>query len=191
MKNLFDIIFLRNEHVCPWWLCFTFDNIFRKLFHNPNLILAKHIKSGDIVLDVGAGQGFFTIPMANIVGPKGKVIAMDIQSKMLEILKKKAVKYQVDDRIFPKIVSDEKLILDSSLDFALAFWMVHEVPNRQIFLQSIYDALKPNMPLLIVEPILHVTRKKLEDTIIIAQKVGFKEIDRPKISFSKSVLLLK
>lgn len=69
--------------VCPWWLCFTFDNPLRKLLHNPEAILGSYIQPGTNVIDLGAGMGYFSIPMAKLVGPAGHVTAIDIQTKML------------------------------------------------------------------------------------------------------------
>ena len=191
MKSILDTIFVRDKHVCPWYCCFTFDNIFRKLFQNPYEILSQHIKSGDYVLDIGPGQGYFTIPIAKMVGEKGKVIAIDIQAKMLEILEKKASVANVQKRIVTQLIKDETFGSEYPADFALAFWMVHEVPNRQMFLQSIYNSLQPGGNLLIAEPLLHVTAKSLDETIKIAENIGFQNIARPKIFFSRSVLLEK
>ena len=57
MSKISDLVFVRDKHVCPWWCCFTFDNIFRKLIHNPYKILSPYIKEGDTILDVGSGMG--------------------------------------------------------------------------------------------------------------------------------------
>jgi len=60
MKNPFDCLFVRERHVCPWWLCFTFDNLIRKLLHNPENILAPYVHEGNTVLDIGPGMGYFS-----------------------------------------------------------------------------------------------------------------------------------
>lgn len=189
MKSLFDILFVRNEHVCPWYCCFTFDNIFRKGFQNPYEILSGYLKAGDTVLDVGPGQGYFSIPMAKMVRENGRVIAVDIQKKMLDILERRAQKENIADRILFKWVRDTDYGIDSEVDFALAFWMVHEVPDKKALLQSIYDSLKQGKQFLVVEPYLHVTSKMMEETLKTAQGVGFTLIDRPKIFFSRAALL--
>ena len=64
-----------RKFVCPWWLCFTFDNPLRKLLHNPEAILNPYIHPGNNVIDVGAGMGYFSIPLAKLVGPAGHVTA--------------------------------------------------------------------------------------------------------------------
>lgn len=73
MKSMFDSIFVRDTHVCPWWLCFTFDNVFRKLFHDPEKILSPYVNEGDTALDIGPGMGYFSIPLARLVGSKARL----------------------------------------------------------------------------------------------------------------------
>ncbi len=59
----------RSGNVCPWWLCPTFDNPLRRLIHNPDRILAGLVRPGEIALDLGCGMGYFSIPLARLVGP--------------------------------------------------------------------------------------------------------------------------
>jgi ubiquinone/menaquinone biosynthesis C-methylase UbiE len=191
MKSLFDVLFVRDKHVCPWYCCFTFDNIFRKGFQNPYTILSGYLKAGDTVMDVGPGQGYFSIPMAKMVGENGCVIAIDIQKKMLDILERRAQKENVADRILFKLASDTNYGINSEVDFALAFWMVHEVPDKKALFQSIYDSMRPGKQFLVAEPYLHVTGKMMEETVKTAQGVGFALTDRPKIFFSRAALLRK
>ncbi len=87
--------FLRNkllfgDHVCPWWLAYTWDNRFRNLFQNPEKILGQYVHRGMTVLDVGCGMGFFSIGMARLVGEEGRVIAVDLQEKMIDIVRKRS-----------------------------------------------------------------------------------------------------
>ncbi len=60
--GILDVIFVRGKHVCPWWLCRSFDNPLRRLFQDPERILRPHVKPGFTVIDVGPGMGYFTIP---------------------------------------------------------------------------------------------------------------------------------
>ncbi|MHA1851871.1 MAG: class I SAM-dependent methyltransferase, partial [Candidatus Heimdallarchaeaceae archaeon] len=53
-------------------MSFIHDNAIRQKFGNPKKILkAAHLKEGQIVLEIGCGPGFFTLPAAEIVGEKG------------------------------------------------------------------------------------------------------------------------
>src|SRR3989441_5019280 len=52
------------------------------------LLDALKLKPGDVVGDVGAGSGYLSFPLAKRVGPKGKVLAVDIQPQMLRLIRK-------------------------------------------------------------------------------------------------------
>ena len=174
--------------VCPWWLCFTFDNPLRKLLHNPEAIMGPYIRPGNTVIDIGAGMGYFSIPLAKLVGPAGRVIAIDVQAKMLVALARRASRWGVSERIRPHLAGSGSLGNHPKADFVNAFWMVHEVPNRRAFLTEIFGFLKPDGLFLLVEPIIHVRRKSFLQTIQTANEIGFIVKDMPKIRISHSVL---
>lgn len=175
--------------VCPWWLCFTFDNPLRKLLHNPKTILDPYVHPGDQVIDIGPGMGYFTIPLARLVGPKGHVIAIDIQEEMLSVLRSRAKKNGVSERIETYLAGQKSLGIHEKADFILAFWMAHEVPDQFTFFREIRDLLKENGSLLLAEPILHVRRKYFLRTLQSATELGLVVKENPKIRFSHSALL--
>jgi ubiquinone/menaquinone biosynthesis C-methylase UbiE len=191
MSKISDFIFGRSKHVCPWWLCFTFDNIFRKLVHDPSGILQPYIKEGDIILDAGPGMGYFTITLARLTGAKGQVIAADIQKKMLLVLKKRAEQAGVDNRIILHLSSLDSLGVKKKVNFILAFWMVHEVPDKQRFFNELFSILQQNGTFLLAEPLMHVTEANFEETVNLAVKAGFTLRERPRIFTSRSALLVK
>jgi 2-polyprenyl-3-methyl-5-hydroxy-6-metoxy-1,4-benzoquinol methylase len=161
------------------------------LVQAPNKILKNYLKPGFTVLDIGPGQGYFSLPMAKMVGENGRVVAIDIQKKMLDILQKRAKKAHLDSKINCRLVTDTNYQLNSEVDFALAFWMMHEVPDQKAVLQSIYKSLKNEACFLLAEPYIHVSHKMMLETITTAEQIGFIIIDKPKIFFSKAVLLQK
>lgn len=188
MSKINDLFFFRFKHVCPRWLCFTFDNVFRKLLHDPYKILQPYIKEGDTVLDVGPGIGYFTIPLAEMVGDRGRVIAADIQQKMLSAIKKRAKQRDVEGRIILQLSSSDSLNVKTKVNFILAFWMVHEVPDKPLFLTQLRSLLKDDGRFLLVEPKFHVTKRKFTASVRLALKAGFALDDSPRISLSKSAL---
>jgi len=189
MKNTLGTALVRQKHVCPWWLCFTFDNPLRRLIHNPEAILGGFVRSGDTVLDVGPGMGYFTIPLAGLVGPSGRVIAADIQQKMLDALLRRARRGGVADRIQIHLSTPESIGIDQKVDFVLAFWIVHEIANQEFFFKQIRDVLKPSRGLLLAEPVIHVTRQMFLRTLGAAKKMGLTVKEKPRIGLSHSALL--
>ncbi|MGB5218843.1 MAG: class I SAM-dependent methyltransferase [Smithella sp.] len=169
-------------------MCFTFDNPIRKIFHDPIAILSPYVQQGDTAIDIGPGMGYFSIPMAELVGSQGCVIAIDIQQKMLSALMNRAQKKGVIDRIKTHLAKPDSLGLQDKADFILAFWMVHEVPDQRRFLSEIRDLMKPDGLFLLVEPLLHVSRKNFARPVETAKSVGFVIKESPQISMSQSAL---
>ena len=66
------------DHVCPPWVGRLLLNPLRMLVENPNKIFAPFVKEGMVVLEPGCAMGFFTLPLARMVGPEGKVVAVDV-----------------------------------------------------------------------------------------------------------------
>lgn len=180
-----------GDHICPWWLAYTFDNPFRHFFHNPEKMLGSCVAKGMTVLDIGCGLGFFSIGLAKLVGDKGCVIAADVQPKMLSVLEKRAEKAEVSDRIRIHRCEPNKLGVETTVDFILAFWMVHEVPDTNIFFRQIRSCLKSNGRILIAEPRFHVSSRRFQEILVSAQKYGLKQYGSPCIRFSWSAIFEK
>jgi ubiquinone/menaquinone biosynthesis C-methylase UbiE len=178
-----------TSHICSWKIAFALDNPIRRIIHNPQNILGGYIEPGQTVLDLGCGPGTFSLAMAKMVGELGKVIAVDVQEEMLQIVREKAVQQGLESRIVTHKSGPDRIGLSEKVDFALAFYMVHEVSNAEAFLNEVASALKPKGKLLIVEPKMHVSAAAFEKTIVIARQAGLRPISEPKIRFSRSKLL--
>jgi ubiquinone/menaquinone biosynthesis C-methylase UbiE len=139
-------------------------------------------------------MGYFTLPIARMVGPKGRVIAVDIQPEMLSGLSRRARKAGLSDRIEIRHATESGLSLGDlkgSVDLALALHVVHEVTDQISFFTEILDALKSSGKLFIMEPLFHVSRHEMERSISLAKRVGFKPREQaPRVS-RRSVLLAK
>ena len=146
------------------------------------------------VLDIGCAMGFFSLPLAKMVGSGGKVICVDVQEKMIKSLEKRARKAGLTDRIETRICRDSSLglgDLKEEIDFALAFAVVHEVPDIGAFFSQICETIKPAGRLLIAEPGGHVSENDFKITVSVAEQNGFQAVDSSQISLSRVVLLEK
>lgn len=189
--NLLNQTSRTNNMVCPWWLCRTFDNPLRRLIQNPDRLLSPHVQSGMTVADIGCGMGFFTLAIARLVGPNGKVIAVDLQPKMLGALESRARKAGLSDRVMPHLCGQDRLGVEEPVDFVLCFWMAHEVPDQIRFFGEIFSMLRSNGRLLLVEPKIHVTRNDFNRTLNSCKDAGFRLLDEPVITLSLTLLLEK
>ena len=169
------------------------DNIFRTLLQSPERILRGYINHGDTVLDIGCGPGFFTRAMARMVGENGRVIAVDLQEEMLEKLRARAGKEGLIRRIRTVKASGESLNLagQEPAVFALAFYVVHEVPDKGRLFRELCNALVPGGRLLVVEPTTHVTPEEFQASLRLAETGGFRVFGEPKVLLSRAVLLEK
>jgi ubiquinone/menaquinone biosynthesis C-methylase UbiE len=189
IEKISDTIFARDEHVCPWWACYLFDNPVRKLFHDPYEMFSSYVKQGFTVIDIGPGMGYFSIPLLKLVGKDGKVIAVDIQEKMLAVLRRRAVKAGVDANLITHLSQPDDFGLKKKADFILVFWMLHEVVDQIKFLKDVKKLMKHTARVLIVEPRLHVTKTAFDRVIRLAEKSGLKVAAYPPISLSQAILL--
>ncbi|MEW6265320.1 MAG: class I SAM-dependent methyltransferase [Thermodesulfobacteriota bacterium] len=182
------------DHVCPWWMAYTFDNALRRLCHDPNRMLGPYVKAGQKAVDIGCGLGHFTLGLARLVGPDGRVTAIDLQSKMLDGLKRRAKRAGLLDRIETRQCRSDSLAaadLNGRMDFVLTFWMVHEVPDIPGLMRQIHDLLKPDGLYLIAEPGFHTKAEDFEQSVSAAESAGLKGIGRPQVRFSRTGLFTR
>ena len=182
------------HRVCPWWLGYWLICPLRRRGQDPAAILAPHVNQGMTVLEPGSGMGFFTLDLANLVGASGRVIAVDIQPKMLGRLKSRAAKAGLLGRIDARLTSPGSMgitDLRSSVDFTLAFAVVHEFLDVARFFAEVAAASKPNASLLLAEPKGHVKASEFDSELQAARQAGFNLVDRPSIRRSQAALLKK
>jgi ubiquinone/menaquinone biosynthesis C-methylase UbiE len=180
---------LIDGRVCPWWLLPTFDNPLRRLIHDPGRILEGLVQPGQSAADIGCGMGYFTIPLAQMVGEQGRVFAVDLQAEMLAGLRRRATRAGVLERIVLHQTPANQLELPEQVDFGLAFWMVHETPDPLAFLRQVQALIKPGGRLLVVEPIIHVGQAAYERTIQAALSAGFTLLHPNHVNLSRAALL--
>jgi len=183
-----------EQHVCPVTLAGGLDNRIRRWLQDPHKMLSPFVRPGMTALDIGCGPGFFSLGLAGLVGAAGKVIAVDLQEGMLDIVRAKVRGTELERVIQPHKCASDSLALDSgtAADFALAFYMVHEVPDKARFFREVYAALAPGGKFLLVEPPFHVSKKAFAATLALAAEAGFKALEgAPRVFFSYTALLGK
>jgi ubiquinone/menaquinone biosynthesis C-methylase UbiE len=177
-----------SGHVCPWWGGYFIDNRLRRLIHDPHKILSPYVSAGTVALDVGCGMGMFSIAMAQLAGPTGKVLAVDLQPRMLAVLAQRAARAGVGERITCHLCEPNSLNVTAPCDFALCFYSVHEIPDLRHLLEQIHSVLRPTGQLLAVEPKGHVPARQFDRMLSEAAEVGFVKRQQPPVRWSRAVL---
>jgi ubiquinone/menaquinone biosynthesis C-methylase UbiE len=167
----------------------SLDNRIRRWFQNPSKILGPYVEEGMAVLDQGCGTGYFTIYLSRKVGTTGRVIASDLQEGMLKKLNNKIQGTELEQRIKLHKCKDSIIGLSERVDFVLACYVIHEMPDQEEFFREIRSILKPDGKILIIEPPFRVLKKEFEETIRKAGDAGFIVVGRPKVFLSKAALL--
>ena len=179
------------DHICPPWVGRLLLSPLRSLFENPKKILGPFVREGMVVLEPGCAMGYFTLPLARMVGSDGKVIAVDIQPEMLASLDKRARKAGLTDRIDIREAGPEGLGIEDvaqSADFCTLIHVAHEVPDQNRLLSEISCTLKPGGKLLVIEPGWHVTEEGFELSLSAASAAGLRRIDSSAVQGARKAL---
>ena len=134
-------------HGAPW---LTREK--RQTQERPDLLhAALQLEPGDNACDIGAGNGYHTLPMADLVAPGGTAFAVDIQPEMLDMLRERAASAKVDNiqRVLNTQNSSE--LGPATCDIALMVDVYHEFSDPAAMLKDLHQALKPDGELVVVE----------------------------------------
>ena len=144
------------------------------------------IQPGQVVCDLGAGNGFYTLWLAKLVGEKGRVLAVDIQPEMLEMLKQRAEREKIANiELILGTTVDPKLP-EGKLDLVLVVDTYHELSNPAEVLAAVRKSLKKDGRLALVEfrleddtvPIKVLHRMSKEQIMKEFTANGFKLVDQ-------------
>jgi ubiquinone/menaquinone biosynthesis C-methylase UbiE len=115
------------------------------------MLKALHLKEGQSVCDMGCGNGFYTLKLAEIVGEKGTVYAVDIQKEMLRLLEGRAEQTELNN-IKPVLGSlIDPHLPEGKLDLILCVDVYHEFSHPEHMLAAMRKALKKDGRLVLVE----------------------------------------
>ena len=115
------------------------------------LLKALDLKPGMTVADVGAGTGFHAFRMAPLVGPKGKVLAVDIQPEMLALIEARATKEKVENVVAVKSLEADPKLPAGEVDLILMVDVYHELSFPHEMAEKMVAALKPGGRIAFVE----------------------------------------
>lgn len=180
------------EHLCPWWVGYLLLNPFRKFVQSAEKTFGYCLSPGMTVLEVGPGMGFFSLDTARLVGPEGCLVCVDVQPKMIEVLKRRARKAGLSDRIDARTCKPDSLEVEDlagTVDLALVLHTAHEVSDKRGLFRQIKSALKPEGRAFIAEPKSHVKQELFDEIEEAALAAGFNLIEHPSAFRSRASLL--
>jgi SAM-dependent methyltransferase len=114
-------------------------------------IKALDVEPGQVVADVGAGSGYYTVRLAKAVGPNGRVLATDIQPEMLELLRQRVARERLGNVELVLGREDDPRLPAAAVDLVLMVDVYHELARPQVMLRRLRTALKPEGRLVLVE----------------------------------------
>jgi ubiquinone/menaquinone biosynthesis C-methylase UbiE len=182
-----------GHRVCPWWIDLL-GTPFRRLIQDPAAIVTPYVHTGMTVLEPGPGMGFFTLELARLVGPSGRIIAVDIQPQMIAGLQRRARKAGLIDRIDARVAPPTSMGLDDTagaIDFAFVFAVLHEMPAAGPFFTEAARALRPGATLLLAEPAGHVDEPEFRGELAAATQAGLDVVSHPPIDKCRTALLCR
>jgi ubiquinone/menaquinone biosynthesis C-methylase UbiE len=174
----------RRAHRCPGWAAPFMGSPLRRLLENPEKLLEPWVEAGMTALDVGCATGFFSLPLARMVGERGRVLCVDVEPRMIRGLVRRARRAGLTDRIEPILCGENDLGLggrEGAVDLAVAIHSIHELPDIEQGLRQVAAALRPGGRLLLIEPRGHVSKATWEYELAVAQALGLAVTRRPSL----------
>jgi ubiquinone/menaquinone biosynthesis C-methylase UbiE len=118
----------------------------------PELVIeALQLKGGETVVDFGAGSGYYTFRLAKAVGPRGAVIAADIEPKMLEFIRQRAVRENLTNVGLMNTTEMDPKLPANRIDLVLLVDVYHELSFPYEVMSKIRTALKPQGRVVLIE----------------------------------------
>jgi ubiquinone/menaquinone biosynthesis C-methylase UbiE len=148
MKNIIHYFFLV---LVLFYSCFA-QSSRRDTLVQPELIMDTiGVKSGMVIGEVGAGEGYFTFKLSNRVGPEGKIYANDINTSVLETISKKLKDENIDNITIVNGKIDDPLFPENDLEMIVMMMVYHDLEKPLIFFKNLRKYLKPGATVVVID----------------------------------------
>ena len=175
---VWKLVSRRKSLPCPSWLyrMVEMENPLAKNSQAKTILAGLGVAEGMTVLDAGCGPGRVTLHLAKAVGADGKVIAVDLQQGMLDVVQRKAQQKGLAMIAFEKLSLGEGKLPAYQADRAVLAAVLGEIPQQAAALQEVYAALKPGGILAVAETIFDPHYQRKSHVLDLAQAAGFAEV---------------
>ncbi len=175
-----EVLSTHSPHRYPWWLAFLLTSPIRRAVENPRDTLQNTISAGQVVLELGPANGFYSVPIAESLGPQGKLIAVDVQPQMLRMLARRLRRRGLEARLAQRLtehVEQELGDLRGTVDVVVAINVIHELPKPRETIHALAQTLRAGGEFLLVEPRGHVRRELFEAELAWAHEAGLERVE--------------
>ena len=190
---VWKLVSRRKSLPCPSWLyrMVEMENPLAKNSQAKTILAGLGVAEGMTVLDAGCGPGRVTLPLAKAVGADGKVIAVDLQQGMLDVVQRKAQQEGLAMIEFVQLPLGEGKLPAYQADRAVMAAVLGEIPQQAAALQEVFAALKPGGVLAIAETIFDPHYQRKAHVLDLAQAAGFAEVGFTGNALAYTVYLQK
>jgi ubiquinone/menaquinone biosynthesis C-methylase UbiE len=167
----------RQALPCPSWLGWMvkLDNPFTRVNRAQFIVDHLELEPGMKALDAGCGPGRLTVPLARAVGPRGAVVALDVQEGMLARARKKVEAAGLENVRYVQAELGSGRLPANAFDWAVLVSVLGEIPDQSAAMEELYRALKPGGMLSITEVIFDPHFQHRETVVRVAEAAGFRE----------------
>jgi ubiquinone/menaquinone biosynthesis C-methylase UbiE len=162
---------------CPASVSWLVDNPVRRWYLR-HVVERVGVRSGERVLELGPGPGTFTIEAARRARPRGSVVAVDIQPRMISALERRVREAGLHNVEAHVSAAGQLPLDDRSVDRAFLVTVLPEIPDKQLALSELRRVLKPNGILSITEEFLDPDYPLPRTTVRWASEAGFHLVER-------------
>lgn len=153
-------------------------------------IAALKIQAGQMVADIGAGSGYYSVRLADAVGPRGRVFATDVQPEMLALIRNKLDAAPIGNIELVLGTETETGLPNASIDLAIMVDVYHELAQPQAFLRSVKRALKPDGRLVLIEFRKEDPRVPIRDEHKMSVREAQRELEAEGLRFERVIDVL-